>query len=46
MPGGERVQKAENCYIDKMYDADNNYYEQVCDDYELSADRLTIIKVC
>lgn len=30
---------------DKIYNDDNNYYEDVRADYELSADRLTIMKV-
>jgi len=30
---------------DAAYNSDNNYYEQVQDDYELSADRVTIVKV-
>ena len=32
-------------FVDEMYNKDNNYYVDVQDDYELSSDRLKILKV-
>lgn len=31
--------------VDDTYNKDNNYYDNVLDDYEMSSDRLTIMKV-
>ena len=32
-------------FVDEMFNKENNYYVDVQDDYELSSDRLTILKV-
>lgn len=32
-------------YIDESYNENDNYYEEIRDDYEISSDRLTILKV-